>query len=267
MANILYLSIQLSLLLFSFPLSMTGNPLPDITDQQFIESCVNEHNNARTNAKPSASNMRYMTWDDGLAVLARAWARNCLFKHNPRRNHPVFPSVGENIWAGTQGTGFQVKSMIESWVNEVQHYNYYTLACTDICGHYTQVVWATTYKVGCALIFCPDGVRQTSFSRRPGALFVCNYATAGNYPGTRPYKEGPACSECGGEKCYNKLCQNSTRDGTIYNNWQPDWDPVLRECGVFCKAVLIIRPVALLSIFVSVYVIQRHCPNMFAYIN
>ncbi|XP_060745219.1 glioma pathogenesis-related protein 1-like [Tachysurus vachellii] len=118
-----------------------------------------------------------VTWDDGLAVLARAWARNCLFEHNPQRNHPVFPSVGENIWAGTPGTRVQVKSMIKSWVNEVQHYNYYTLACTNVCGHYTQV-WATTYKVGCAVIFCPDGVRQKSFSHRPGALFVCNYATA-----------------------------------------------------------------------------------------
>ncbi|KAK3505953.1 hypothetical protein QTP70_018859, partial [Hemibagrus guttatus] len=99
MANFLYLSVHLTLLLSSFPLSTMGTLLPDITDQQFIESCVNEHNHARSNVNPPASNMRYM------------------------------------------------------------------------------VVWATTYKVGCAVTFCPDGVRDTSFSHRPGAIFVCNYAT------------------------------------------------------------------------------------------
>ncbi|KAK3544985.1 hypothetical protein QTP86_031007, partial [Hemibagrus guttatus] len=101
MANFLYLSVHLTLLLSSFPLSTMGTLLPDITDQQFIESCVNEHNHARSNVNPPASNMRYMTWDEGLAVLARKWARGCLFQHNPQRKHPVLPSVGENIWAGT----------------------------------------------------------------------------------------------------------------------------------------------------------------------
>ncbi|KAG7320653.1 hypothetical protein KOW79_016506 [Hemibagrus wyckioides] len=243
-------------------------PLPDITDQQFIESCVNEHNRARASVNPPASNMRYMTWDESLAVLARSWARGCLFQHNLQRKHPVLPSVGENIWAGTLSGSFNVKSAIKSWVQEVRYYNYYTSACSSPpCTHYTQVVWATTYKVGCAVIFCPNGVRDTTFSHRPGAIFVCNYATQGNYRDTRPYKEGAACSECGGEKCEDKLCHNSTRDTDIHNSWTSDWDPALHVCGVFCKSVLIIRPVALLLIFGSVYVVQRTCPNIFAYIN
>ncbi|XP_053097692.1 GLIPR1-like protein 1 [Pangasianodon hypophthalmus] len=267
MADVLSLSLHLVLLLSSLSLSATGNPLPDITDPEFISSCVKEHNQARTSVTPSASNMRYMTWDDGLAVLARAWARNCLFKHNPQRTHPVLPSVGENIWAGAPPSTFGVKSAMQSWVNEVKVYDYNSLSCTKICGHYTQVVWATTYKVGCAVMACPNGVRETSFSHLPGAIFVCNYATAGNYAGTRPYARGAPCSACAGETCVNSLCHNATRDAAIRNNWTPDWDPALHVCGVFCKTVLIIRPISLLLIFGSVYVVQRRCPNIFAYIN
>ncbi|MCJ8742888.1 hypothetical protein PDJAM_G00087380 [Pangasius djambal] len=60
MADVLYLSFRLVLLLSSFTLPATGNPLPDITDPEFISSCVKEHNQARTSVSPPASNMRYM---------------------------------------------------------------------------------------------------------------------------------------------------------------------------------------------------------------
>ncbi|XP_062868802.1 GLIPR1-like protein 1, partial [Trichomycterus rosablanca] len=93
-----------------------------------------------------------------------------------------------------------------------------TLKCTDVCGHYTQVVWAESYKVGCAVVDCPGGVRNTDFSHRPGAIFICNYATAGNYQGVPPYKRGPACSQCGGERCEENLCRNSTRDSETGNS-------------------------------------------------
>ncbi|KAF4079932.1 hypothetical protein AMELA_G00184040 [Ameiurus melas] len=267
MVAVLYLSLHLILLLSSFTLSTTGNPLPDITDQEFIDVCVKEHNQARSNVTPSASYMRYMTWDHDLAVLAKKWAGNCLFEHNPVRAHPVLTSVGENIWAGAPPSSFKTKYAIQRWVNEVKDYDYNNLYCSKVCGHYTQVVWATTYKVGCAVIECPGGVRKTSFSHIPGVIFVCNYATTGNYARQKPYKEGQSCSECGQEKCVNNLCYDSNRDGALRNNWTPDLDPALHVCGVFCKTVLIIRPVSLLLIFGSVYFIQCRCPNIFAYIN
>ncbi|KAM9467743.1 GLIPR1-like protein 1 [Clarias gariepinus] len=259
MAEVLHLSLRLVLLLSSLTLSMTGDPFPDITDQDFIHSCVSAHNHARSNVIPPASFMRYMTWDNGLAVLAKTWGTNCLFQHNSVRDHPGFASVGENLWAGAPPSVFRVTSAIKSWVNEDKDYTYYTRTCKagKMCGHYTQVVWATTYKVGCAVISCPNGVKQTSFSQTPGAIFVCNYATAGNYPNVYPYEQGESCSKCGGEVCENNLCKNYTRDG----------DAELRVCGVFCKSVLIIRPVSLVFIFISVYVAQRRCPNIFAYIN
>ena len=45
-----------------------------------------------------------------------------------------------------------------------------------MCGHYTQIVWETTQKVGCAKIQC-DGFD----------LWVCNYDPPGNWVGEKPY--------------------------------------------------------------------------------
>ncbi|XP_028427148.1 LOW QUALITY PROTEIN: glioma pathogenesis-related protein 1-like [Perca flavescens] len=76
--------------------------LPEITDGKFIDECVREHNEARSSVSPSASDMLYMTWDDGLAITARAWARHCVFEHNTYLKdvmvcvHPTFSSFGEN---------------------------------------------------------------------------------------------------------------------------------------------------------------------------
>ncbi|XP_072530177.1 GLIPR1-like protein 1 [Salminus brasiliensis] len=255
------------LLLTTPALTINNSPLPDITDQTFISVCVTEHNRHRSAVQPPASNMRYMTWDEGLAVTARAWARNCLFIHNTHlkekgKAHPVFTSLGENLWAGTK---FSLKSAIEGWVNEVKDYQYNTMSCNKVCGHYTQVVWASTYKVGCAVQFCPNGVEQTTFHPTPAVLFVCNYATAGNYKHQKPYSTGQECSECSGEQCENKLCRDAARDAPRRYNWTPDWDPQLSECGTLCKAILITRPVSLLLIFISAYCVQHRYPDLFAY--
>ncbi|CAG5927287.1 unnamed protein product, partial [Menidia menidia] len=117
--------------------------LPEISDSKFIDECVTEHNIARSSVNPPATNMLYMTWDQGLAITARAWARHCVFEHNihlkdVRRMHPVFPSVGENIWTGYPPSHFNVSVALKSWVNEKEYYDYQTTSCTKICGHYTQ---------------------------------------------------------------------------------------------------------------------------------
>uniref|UniRef100_A0A8C5LDT5 SCP domain-containing protein n=1 Tax=Jaculus jaculus TaxID=51337 RepID=A0A8C5LDT5_JACJA len=57
------------------------------------------------------------------------------------------------------------------------------------------VVWADSYKVGCAVQFCPNV-----------AHFICNYGPGGNYP-TWPYSRGATCSACPkDDKCLNNLC-------------------------------------------------------------
>uniref|UniRef100_A0A673KS34 GLIPR1-like protein 1 n=1 Tax=Sinocyclocheilus rhinocerous TaxID=307959 RepID=A0A673KS34_9TELE len=245
-------------------------PVFDITDPAFIEECVREHNKHRADVTPTAANMRYMTWDEGLAETARAWARFCLFEHNiylreVRRIHPTFTSVGENIWAGAPYSLFKPESAVKLWKDEDQDYNYDTDQCTKVCGHYTQIVWADSYKVGCAAQACPNGVAETTFSTKPGIIFVCNYATAGNYP-VSPYRRGDSCSGCRQETCANNLCRKLCVCVCVCvgYNWTPDWDPALSSCGSFCLVVVIIRLISVPLMFACVYCLQRRY-YLFAY--
>ncbi|OBS81898.1 hypothetical protein A6R68_24111, partial [Neotoma lepida] len=117
--------------------SYTASTLPDIADEDFIKKCVQIHNQFRSKVNPTARNMLYMSWDPGLARIAKAWAKSCHFGHNPRRLHPNFTVVGENIWTGSLSL-FSAPSAIADWYNEINDYDFSTRRCTKVCGHYTQ---------------------------------------------------------------------------------------------------------------------------------
>ncbi|XP_060100396.1 glioma pathogenesis-related protein 1-like [Heteronotia binoei] len=289
----LWLVLELSVCCYTYD----QTSLPDIEDQQFIEDCVKTHNYFRSRVNPSASNMQHMTWDSALAKTAKAWAKKCHFDHNvclktPGKVHPKFTPVGENIWTGSLSL-FSVKSAVQNWYNEVNYYNFWSTACTKVCGHYTQVVWATSYKVGCAVQFCQRVSGFESLSN--GAHFVCNYGPGGNYP-VKPYKTGSPCSECNGEKCTDNLCG--------YSNWSPDCDipehgpksptkapsippqpitshptrlrppysaplppsaPIPSACDSYCITVLVLRLLFILLTFGVVALLYKKYPQMFVY--
>ncbi|XP_069349707.1 GLIPR1-like protein 1 isoform X2 [Eulemur rufifrons] len=180
---------------------------PSITDPDFIDGCVRAHNEWRGKVRPPAGDMKYMSWDAGLAKMAKAWANKCKFEHNSCLDksyecYAAFEYVGENIWLGGMRI-FTPKAAITSWYNETEFYDFDTLSCSKVCGHYTQVVWAKSSKVGCAVAICPNlGGPST-------AIFVCNYGPAGNFANMPPYTRGASCSLCSEkEKCVMKLCKN-----------------------------------------------------------
>ncbi|NXP77389.1 GLIP1 protein, partial [Ramphastos sulfuratus] len=148
--------------------------LPSIRNKAFIKECVQVHYDLRGAVQPPASNMRY-TWDAALARTARAWAKKCRFEHNiylseEHQCHPNFTSVGENLWAGSH-QAFTVASAIKLWYDEVRFYTFAVQKCTQVCGHYTQVVWDHSYKIGCAVTDCKEvtGIPNAAY-------FVCNYS-------------------------------------------------------------------------------------------
>ena len=73
-------------------------------------------------------------------------------------------------------------------------------------GHYTQLVWAETNRVGC-------GFTSYSTDNRRINYYVCNYGPAGNFAGKEVYKMGPACSQCPAQSVcstqYPNLCGKS----------------------------------------------------------
>lgn len=132
---------------------------------------------AAHNAVRGAHGVGDITWDDDLAAVAQAWADGCQWGHNDGRsdNYPGY--VGENIY-GSSGvpTG---QAVVSAWASEEADYDYESNSCSDVCGHYTQIVWADSTKLGCAIASCPGG--------QVANFVVCNYAPGGNYQGQRPY--------------------------------------------------------------------------------
>ncbi|XP_036154863.1 GLIPR1-like protein 1 [Myotis myotis] len=216
--------------------------IPSIEDKSFIEDCVTAHNEMRRTVQPPAANMKYMSWDEGLAKTAKAWANKCNYQPNtcsekPYQCHPTFKYVGENIWLGGSYQ-FKPEFAIGLWCNEKMIYNYSTLHCSKACGHYTQVVWADSYKVGCAMTICPQ------LQGAATAIFVCDYGPLGNHAGARPYTEGASCSMCGKEDtCENCLCKNEEREKLIkYPNWNPQGKaPQWTACNLLYIVCILLR--------------------------
>ncbi|XP_027727973.1 GLIPR1-like protein 1 [Vombatus ursinus] len=227
--------------------------IPPITDPKFIEDCVKIHNELRAIVNPTAGNMKYMTWDASLAKTARAWSKKCVFKHNVhigKRHacHPLFKTVGENLWMGIL-TKYVVRNATTDWFNEVKYFEMSDNTCSRVCGHYTQVVWASTYKVGCALKMCPNLGKHV-------VMFVCNYSPEGNLVGTRPYAKGVSCTYCEeGDTCENNQCN--------YPYWNPSWEiPRRITCNQFCQICVSFRLVGIVFAITGVYILQKKFPNM-----
>ncbi|MBJ7609537.1 MAG: SCP-like extracellular [Candidatus Dormibacteraeota bacterium] len=134
-----------------------------------IQAFLDAHNAWRTKV-----NEPPLTWDAGLASLAQDWssqmAQSGNFDHRPNNNE------GENIFAGT-GT-YAPKDVVDAWGNENANFHVDTNTCdpNTMCGHYTQIVWASTTKVGCGSATGGDGT----------VYWTCNYDPPGNVSGIGP---------------------------------------------------------------------------------
>lgn len=189
-----------------------------VTCEEFTELTKNEfvriHNELRSQVNPQASNMEYMVWDKDLAHSARLWSEKCIWEHGQPDIEEKYTRYGQNLYIQT---GASPSSLAEpsadrvtrnSWYDEVEDYSYDTNSCNPgkACGHYTQVVWAASTKIGCGYAFCST---VEGLAYKNAWLTTCNYHPPGNYRGVRPYKIGVRCSECKGNvTCYNNLCRN-----------------------------------------------------------
>ncbi|KAL0454320.1 UNVERIFIED_CONTAM: Pathogenesis-related leaf protein 4 [Sesamum latifolium] len=115
-----------------------------------------------------------IAWDENVAAFARNYVNqrlgDCNLVHSTNRPY------GENL---AKGSGeFTGRAAVELWVREKPFYDYASNSCVGgECGHYTQVVWRNSVRVGCARARCNNGWWFIS----------CNYDPPGNYVGQRPY--------------------------------------------------------------------------------
>jgi len=126
------------------------------------------HNAVRTRVRIAP-----LEWSDRLAAHARDWAVTLSarrqFAHRPNS------AFGENLFTIT-GASASPAEVVQAWVSESRDYDYKSNGCHGVCGHYTQIVWAGTRQVGCAV--ARGGGRE---------VWVCDYDPPGNWVGQRPY--------------------------------------------------------------------------------
>ncbi|XP_006765788.1 PREDICTED: cysteine-rich secretory protein 3-like [Myotis davidii] len=132
---------------------------------------INKHNDLRRMASPSASNMLKMTWNNIVARNAANWASKCTFSHSPSSERRISSiSCGENLYMSSSPKSWS--DAIQSLYDEVKDfkYGYGSMRANAATGHYTQLVWATSHQLGCALAHCPHSKLQY--------YYVCQYCPA-----------------------------------------------------------------------------------------
>uniref|UniRef100_T1H9G2 SCP domain-containing protein n=1 Tax=Rhodnius prolixus TaxID=13249 RepID=T1H9G2_RHOPR len=183
------------------------------------------HNAFRSQVKPPASDMLAMKWDTEASKAAQRLAQQCRQLDHERHWDKKLGFCGQNIFISTQQVPWLFA--VRTWYLEKNKYKYgMRNNSLKETGHYLQMVWATSHKLGCGFATCPGSVRGAKYFS-----YVCNYCPTGNYLGKlgRPYKKGIPCSSCAQHCRKGKLCTNNC-DGVdlwfncreIHRTW-PQW--------------------------------------------
>ncbi|XP_044065971.1 R3H domain containing-like isoform X2 [Siniperca chuatsi] len=174
-----------------------------------INALLDYHNRVRSQVFPPAANMEYMLWDEGLAKSADSWASRCVWDHGPTQ---AMKYMGQNL-SITSGRYQSITDLVRSWYDERHHFSYPNRCSGSVCSHYTQMVWASTNKMGCAVRKCSN-MYVFGSTWREAMLLVCNYSIKGNWVGEAPYKSGKPCSVCPssyGGSCWRNQCSPNTK--------------------------------------------------------
>jgi len=134
---------------------------------------------AAHNAERAKAGLPPLVWDPVLAGQAGGWARRLAGLGHLR--HAMQMGEGENLWMGSQDQ-YSVTDMVADWIGEKAQYRrgtYPHVSTTgnwEDVGHYTQIMWRQTEKLGCGL----DTGNGHDF-------LVCRYFPPGNVIGEEAF--------------------------------------------------------------------------------
>lgn len=142
------------------------------------EAFVGYHNKIRKGV-----GVEPVVWSPEMAAYAQKWADRLAAKGDLEHR----PISGE--WARIYGENLAIDCSVlacaESWHSEVKEYPSVQPIPSDFstftAGHYTQMVWRTTKRIGAGVAV----VKQGRFKGM--TLVVCNYDPPGNMVGDKPY--------------------------------------------------------------------------------
>ena len=120
-----------------------------------------------------------LEWDCSLAEGAQAWAEKLAktgsFRHSSG-------NYGENLYmymSFGMAPNASLKDAVLTWYSEKKNFVYGKDGwCKEgtVCGHYTQLVWKSTKKIGCGKAISGNNV-----------YIVCRFYPPGNWLGKQPY--------------------------------------------------------------------------------
>ncbi|GLI63006.1 hypothetical protein VaNZ11_005866 [Volvox africanus] len=110
-----------------------------------------------------------LAWSDRLAREAQSWANGCWFEHSQT-------PYGENLALGHP----DIYAVVDGWYSESYKYDFEKPGFNSSTGQFTQLVWAHTSLLGCAIGVCPNGISYLG-GQWEGKLYVCMYSLPGNY--------------------------------------------------------------------------------------
>ena len=119
-----------------------------------------------------------LAWDSGLAAAAANYGPALERLGKLAHSEPATrPGQGENLWMGTRDA-YSLEEMVGSWADERRLFRpgrFPEVSASghwsDV-GHYTQMIWRTTSRVGCAL-----------HRGREWDFLICRYSPPGNVVG------------------------------------------------------------------------------------
>ncbi|KAH9500004.1 hypothetical protein Btru_076142 [Bulinus truncatus] len=150
---------------------LTQAETPDVLTQEVIDAFLQAHNDARADVS-----LPPLVWDETLSDFSADWSSNCVFKHSDG-------DYGENIYSSSPKLDnvLVARSAVKSWNSEIVNVDDSKWTCfarsKKTCGHYSQIVWRDTQRVGCGITHCKSAKN----------FVVCNYDPSGNWMGETPY--------------------------------------------------------------------------------
>lgn len=205
----------------------------DLTAES-INFILDYHNDVRSKAANGsqfpglyAQDMHQLVWDADLAKSSQIYANYCNFKHTSTQIPPfdvLGYTYGENLAVQSSSSAKKqdlsdfsiLKTYLEksqqSWYDEVNNYSLTQASdqCQpgEVCGHYTQMIWADTTKIGCGVAKCDYmediGYPESANKDMTHVYLVCQYHTAGNYVGQQPFAVTKSKNEKGMD-CVNGM--------------------------------------------------------------
>jgi len=162
------------------------------TFSEFERNILNYTNKAR-----QRNGLPPLVWDKALAEKAKRWGEylkqneQCQIRHPTNtleeRNTYVPNGTGQNLYVGH---GFPTNpadafSAVRNWYDECKDYvppsegqdipNNFADPNKPV-GHFTQLLWKNTNRMGCAYIDCPKDIKHNNtIVNTKGAIIACNY--------------------------------------------------------------------------------------------